>query len=868
MMRLEDPAMLPSLLAAVLSILATLGFGLTLLSLLRYQTLTPTLKLGSALITGSVIISQAIKVLAWLGTTLWVGSLLMVTTGVLLLLPKINKYFQITPAGSFLSRGLLWPHKFLEHKPIDYVTIFFLALISIHFIFILTANFTQSFFPWDAFTTWIYRSKLWVLNNEIISLTAAADWFDASGKSGYALHASSYPDTASLYPAFVSSLSGRWNPVIAAVPWSVIFIAICLTGHGIFKSSGVTNRQALIGTYLLASLPLLNIHAALAGYADLWVVALSGNGLCLLLIWHLTKKSEYLSLGMILLVAGTQIKYEGWIWLFAGLTFLLSIQIKLRFFLVGVGLLFCVSAYAWLFDTLSFNLGALGIWGLHDNVMHFGRLGQYPVRLYNPSAAYFRVFVDRSNFHFAGLAFLVSVLILLSRSAHRGLAIFYLTFITVFLNLIIFGVSTYSFYAEIGTAISRFLLQLSPLALLFVVLAWQALDQENKKRELAYYKRPSTLSIIGIAKNNRRPILLLAIVCSSQFIFLSIVGFSTAQKPVEFSATDLITIVGESRTTSRGVVFTKSSVGLGVLKAPLQTLAVPPPQYLQTNITTGGEGGVSFYWIPESNKQVQSIPVEVSGPFLTDLNEISDWRDQKILEFGFLVDAENFANITIHELGLHSVPSIQWVPALLNTWTSPHPLSQKLINSNPGHQPAPISFSLWLHITCISLICLHVFLKLLGTDSFSLRSFTASLLVLWMVSDVLFLSNFASTLHLSVNKVDDTITGRDPKGHALLQLESEIKKLGAADSPVLVVSMGQEAEFAAQKFPYLLLPRRALFVRENWLRNMPLNWHGLVVLLGSNSDKIDAAVARLAENYSFISSVVSDDCVVLEIGRE
>ena len=35
-----------SLLAVVLSTLATLGFGITFLSLFRYQTLTPTLKLG------------------------------------------------------------------------------------------------------------------------------------------------------------------------------------------------------------------------------------------------------------------------------------------------------------------------------------------------------------------------------------------------------------------------------------------------------------------------------------------------------------------------------------------------------------------------------------------------------------------------------------------------------------------------------------------------------------------------------------------------------------------------------------------------------------------------------------------------------
>ena len=125
MIRLEDPAMLHSLLAVVLSTLATLGFGITFLSLFRYQTLTPTLKLGSALIIGAVIISHALKVLAWLGTTLWVGSVLIVATGFLLLLLKSNKYLEVKPLGSSLSRGLLLPHAIPEKKPIDYIAIFF-----------------------------------------------------------------------------------------------------------------------------------------------------------------------------------------------------------------------------------------------------------------------------------------------------------------------------------------------------------------------------------------------------------------------------------------------------------------------------------------------------------------------------------------------------------------------------------------------------------------------------------------------------------------------------------------------------------------------------------------------------------------------
>lgn len=857
--------MLSSLLATIFSTLATLGFGLALLRLFQNKIVPPTLKLGLALVIGAVVVGQALQMLAWVGTTLWISSVLIVAIGSALLFLESNKYLRIKAARSSRLQGLRSPPNNFESKAIDHIALFFLLLISIHFFLALATNVAQPFFPWDAFTTWIYRSKLWVLNDQVLSLVGATDWFDSGGKSGYALHASAYPKTTSLYSAFVASLSGRWNPVIAALPWSLIFIAMCLSAHGIYKLSGANNRQAVIGTYLLCSLPLVNIHAALAGYADLWIAALSGNGLCLLVIWRLKRIPESLSLGLILLVAGTQIKDEGWIWLLMGLTFILFSNLRIKSLAFGAASIFLITVFAWHFDTLKVSLGAFGVWGLSSDILYFGHLGQYPVRLYNPLADYIHVIVDQSNFHLAGLGATLSAFILVGLWGRRGLAIFPLLALIFLANVIIFGVSSYSIYAQLGTAITRILLQFSPLAILLIVLGWQAIDEILQKKQSTDSWPGKTRDAIDNIKKEKPLILILFAATFVYLIVLVIPGAFSSQKPLVFTSAELLPIVGESRETKNGRVFTDSSINVGVLKAPLQELASPAARYLRTNITMGESGGTSFYWIPASSNQVQSIPIDVSGPFLADLYEYTDWKDQRILEFGFLVDKESFSNIFIHELALQSGPSSQWLSALLNVWTSPDPLSQRLINNNRGHYPAPISLSMWLHIACVSLISLYIVAKFLNIKNLGVWGLVCGLLFFWIISDALFLLNSSAVLFPPNNRPNNSIIGPDPTGHGLLKLESDIKEMGSPDSPILVVSLGNDAEFAAQKLPYLLLPRRALFVREGWLESVPLQWDGFIVLLGRNAEKIDKAVARLTEQFSLKSSAVYDGCVVLEI---
>ena len=54
--------------------------------------------------------------------------------------------------------------------------VIFAVLLCLHLALILAENLTRSVYPWDAWTTWIYRSKLWFFNGEIAPLLPPALW--------------------------------------------------------------------------------------------------------------------------------------------------------------------------------------------------------------------------------------------------------------------------------------------------------------------------------------------------------------------------------------------------------------------------------------------------------------------------------------------------------------------------------------------------------------------------------------------------------------------------------------------------------------------------------------------------------------------
>ncbi len=62
---------------------------------------------------------------------------------------------------------------------------------------------------------------------------------------------------------------GRWDDSAMNWPWLALLVSLCIAVYAVLRGEKVAPLAALCGAYLVASLPLLDVHAALAGYADL-----------------------------------------------------------------------------------------------------------------------------------------------------------------------------------------------------------------------------------------------------------------------------------------------------------------------------------------------------------------------------------------------------------------------------------------------------------------------------------------------------------------------------------------------------------------------------------------------------------------------
>ncbi len=134
-----------------------------------------------------------------------------------------------------------------------------------------------------------------------------AAYFDASPE---------YPSTMPLLQVWNCICLGRWDDTLMNWPWWQIGTALTFAVYGGLRSQAVSALPALVGAFLVASLPLANVHVALAGYADLPLAAFYTAAALALLRWTGSRDLRDAALTLLFALACTQIKNPGWFWAF------------------------------------------------------------------------------------------------------------------------------------------------------------------------------------------------------------------------------------------------------------------------------------------------------------------------------------------------------------------------------------------------------------------------------------------------------------------------------------------------------------------------------------------------------------------------
>lgn len=123
-------------------------------------------------------------------------------------------------------------------------------------------------YPWDAWIQWATKARVWYELGHIAPFVNSPTWLAGAG-GAYFDASPSYPATMPLLQAWTCIALGRWDDSAMNWPWLAILVSLTVAVFGVLRAEGVAPLAALFGAYLVASLPLLDVHAALAGYADL-----------------------------------------------------------------------------------------------------------------------------------------------------------------------------------------------------------------------------------------------------------------------------------------------------------------------------------------------------------------------------------------------------------------------------------------------------------------------------------------------------------------------------------------------------------------------------------------------------------------------
>ena len=143
-----------------------------------------------------------------------------------------------------------------------------LAWLALRSLLLLIDIVSIPLYPWDAWIQWATKARVWFELGRIVPFERSDAWFSAAG-SAWLDAAPNYPATVPLWQVWTDVALARWDDSLMNVPWSLLAVAFMLAVYGILRRAGYGAIGALLGTWLVASLPLANIHVALAGYADL-----------------------------------------------------------------------------------------------------------------------------------------------------------------------------------------------------------------------------------------------------------------------------------------------------------------------------------------------------------------------------------------------------------------------------------------------------------------------------------------------------------------------------------------------------------------------------------------------------------------------
>jgi hypothetical protein len=277
---------------------------------------------GNGLMAGLLIVPMLMRALNAVGVPLDFLAIASVASSITMLTIMAHIYQGKTPRADSVSPPGL--------STLPTTQKVFLTLISI----LLAARLAtiglellwRPLFPWDATMHWATKARVWFDAGNIVPFVENKEWLKVGGKDVFTDHHPDYPITIPLLQVWMNSATGYWNESLMNLPWLLCLIALGSAFYGQARASGVGLMIAITFGYFLLSMPLINTHVALAGYADLFLGACYCAALMAFHNWTVERQLWQAGMALFFALSCTLIKNEGFYWL---LTFVPALAVVL-----------------------------------------------------------------------------------------------------------------------------------------------------------------------------------------------------------------------------------------------------------------------------------------------------------------------------------------------------------------------------------------------------------------------------------------------------------------------------------------------------------------------------------------------------------
>jgi hypothetical protein len=277
-----------------------------------------------------------------------------------------------------------------------------LALIAWRHITLVQELLLRPLYAWDAWMNWAPKAIVWFYHGSLVDFVNPEAWLSGS-EDTYTLgnsQASRYPITVPLIQLWGMLGVGSWDHSGVYLPWVIAPLALGLGLYGHLRLAGVALLPALVACYLLLSLPYLNVHAVLAGYADIWVAAAFCLAVCALYQWQIARDWGYAVLWCLMAALCSQLKNPGVVLALIVLFFGLRLWVNLKPVL-EIALWVVVAALAmWaLVSGFDLQIPLLGHLAFDNGIFEIGRFGKFELAYHAVGAAFVETFFVMINWH-------------------------------------------------------------------------------------------------------------------------------------------------------------------------------------------------------------------------------------------------------------------------------------------------------------------------------------------------------------------------------------------------------------------------------------------------------------------------------------